>query len=69
MMMRVWRAITGKDILTEQERNLLIDSLSDYFDGLEASDIAGEQPEYYQHICDMSESIEKKLDLKRNWYS
>jgi hypothetical protein len=56
-------AALGESVLTEPEKELLAQMISDYFDGLGNGDIEQEQPELYQELVSLSDGIERKLGL------
>ena len=51
------------NVLTEPEKELLAQMISDYFDGLSSSEIEDEQPDLYKDLTDRCNSIERKLGL------
>lgn len=50
--------------LTEPEKELLTQMISDYFDGLDNSEVEYEQPDLYKDLTDRCDDIERKLGLK-----
>lgn len=57
-------AALGESVLTEPEKELLAQMISDYFDGLDNSEVEYEQPDLYKDLTDRCDDIERKLGLK-----
>lgn len=50
--------------LTQLEKDLLLQMISDYFDGLDNGDVEREQPDLYKELFDRCDDIERKLELR-----